>query len=269
MTQGVWIYFKQNGFDFPSFRQGCLSRHAAGIQKHHKLARTRKPFRHAPLHTHTQIYRCTHPPPYCISQLHCDGLCHRFNFSYHLLAGGPASQIISSLTDTNCICLCMLLPRTHTIWQGGITLLATQSASSHPRFQGLGHCKENRQLFMFGQGYSNYITVTIYHLNTQGSKNLFSTLETGDKMNKSLTLPGILPHLNNQAFVLCTRMQKSGLLRRLVWCQWQPSIAYCFWQAVSVKTSMSGMSVPSVFIMSMAPGDREREQERSESKNNI
>lgn len=34
----------------------------------------------------------------------------------------------------------MLLPRTHTIWQGGITLLATQSASLHPYSQGLGRC---------------------------------------------------------------------------------------------------------------------------------
>lgn len=33
------------------------------------------------------MYRCSCSP--CVSELHCDGLCHRFNFSHHLLAGGP------------------------------------------------------------------------------------------------------------------------------------------------------------------------------------
>lgn len=36
-----------------------------------------------------------------------------------------------------------------------------------------------------------------------------------------------------------------------------PSIAPCFWQAVS---AMSGMSAPSLLILSMASGDRERDR---------
>lgn len=58
---------------------------------------------HAPTHTDLQVspivtYPCihahtlnTHTYVRCILVVHCDSLCHRFNFSYHLLAGGPAS----------------------------------------------------------------------------------------------------------------------------------------------------------------------------------
>lgn len=36
-----------------------------------------------------------------------------------------------------------------------------------------------------------------------------------------------------------------------------PSLTSCFWQAVSVKTGMSGMSVPLAQILSVASGDKE------------
>lgn len=42
---------------------------------------------HANTLTPMLMYRCSCSP--CVSELHCDSLCHRFNFSHHLLAGGP------------------------------------------------------------------------------------------------------------------------------------------------------------------------------------
>lgn len=44
------------------------------------------------LFTQTRSHRCRRTgvaASPCVSELHCDGLCHRFNFSHHLLAGGP------------------------------------------------------------------------------------------------------------------------------------------------------------------------------------
>lgn len=45
-----------------------------------------------------------------------------------------------------------------------------------------------------------------------------------------------------------------------------PSIALRFWQAVSIKTAMSGMSAPSLLIMSVASGNKESGTEKKEKR---
>lgn len=86
----------QNRFGFRFRHSRYLSQHAEGIQKH-EVARKQNYsgtniLTYTRTHTHTdlQVYTQTHNTD-CISELHCDVVCHRFNFSHHLLAGGLAS----------------------------------------------------------------------------------------------------------------------------------------------------------------------------------
>lgn len=73
------------------FGEGLLSVTTRCLNTEAPTCTHSKPFRDTHVHTELQVYPPP-PPPYCISELHCVGLCHRFNFSHHLLAGGPASE---------------------------------------------------------------------------------------------------------------------------------------------------------------------------------